>query len=158
MLPFLSFVMFSGCGVSQDRLLNTIEPDTWQQICSHKRVAFDTAPISYTCDDTLIERPAITAEAREQDCLETYSSSTTWTQCTATYGDFRDLLQARLGVIDVEEDASPPIDSGIDDPRRRPGRPNREPLFPGPSTTLADPCRPQPLPTEVTACVAQASR
>ncbi|MCA9490233.1 MAG: hypothetical protein KC656_05780 [Myxococcales bacterium] len=79
-------VLLGGCGIPDDTLLTEIDSDLWAKVCA--KVAEDQPAESYTCGEVTIEVPAQTQAEHEAACNEAWGDTSTWTGCTATFGDW----------------------------------------------------------------------
>lgn len=80
--------LLAACGIPESTLLNEMESSDWEKVCS--RVAEEQAAESIECDGYTIETEAMTKDEHEAACNDAWGDTSTWTDCTATFGDWID--------------------------------------------------------------------
>lgn len=82
-ISVLALTLAVGCGISDDKPLNEIDADLWSKVCARAEASEEVE-----CDGFTI--PAETQEEAEANCNESWGDTSTWTDCTATFGDWRE--------------------------------------------------------------------
>lgn len=83
-------LLLGACGIADDTLLTDIDADLWSKVCS-KVAEEQPATDAIACDG--YEIPAtegMTKDEHEAACNDSWGDTSTWTDCTATFGDWVD--------------------------------------------------------------------
>ncbi len=103
----IAALFLGACGIPDSKPLNEIDADTWAKICA--KVAEDSPAQTVECSDgTTYEIAERTAAEAESACIDAWSSSSEWTDCNATFGDW-------VAYVDWEDDLCDPNDTPPND-------------------------------------------